>query len=87
MFFRESQSNVSLKENILTGMMITAKEGRLPAEGVLGNSAQIFLDGLTQGGDTLNDLLLGHAGVVQAHGVITTHGGPAAFGIAGFSEK
>lgn len=24
---------------------------------------------------------------VQAHGVITTHGGPAAFGIAGFSEK
>jgi DegV family protein with EDD domain len=24
---------------------------------------------------------------IQAHGVITTHGGPAAFGIAGFSEK
>lgn len=24
---------------------------------------------------------------VQAHGVITTHGGPAAFGIAGFSEE
>lgn len=24
---------------------------------------------------------------VQAHGVITTHGGPAAFGIAGFSKK
>ncbi len=24
---------------------------------------------------------------VQAHGVITTHGGPAAFGIAGFSQK
>lgn len=24
---------------------------------------------------------------VQAHGVITTHGGPAAFGIAGFSRK
>ena len=24
---------------------------------------------------------------VQAHGVITTHGGPAAFGIAGFTEK
>ena len=24
---------------------------------------------------------------VQAHGVITTHGGPGAFGIAGFSKK
>ena len=24
---------------------------------------------------------------IQAHGVITTHGGPSAFGLAGFSKK
>ena len=24
---------------------------------------------------------------IQANGVITTHGGPAAFGLAGFTEK
>ena len=31
---------------------------------------QILTDGLAQGCDTLNDLILGHAGVVQAQGVL-----------------
>ena len=33
---------------------------------------QILPNGLTQSGDALNDLLLGHAGIVQAQGVVVT---------------
>ena len=33
---------------------------------------QVLADGVAQGLDTLDDLLLGHAGIVQAQGVVVT---------------